>query len=147
MTNALNWKDVKNNLKQLLEIYLSGNIITRNNILDELINSSTISPIQKIVMLGLSDIRYADCISYSEFALKIGFQKQVRYISTLIGKNPLPVVIPCHRVIRKNGDIGNYIFGSNIKQELIDFECRKIDKICNKSIKIIMSYFNERIKI
>ncbi len=133
---------MNNNLKQLLEIYLSGNIVMRNNALDEIIDSSKISPIQKIVMIGLSDIGYGNCISYSEFALKISFQKQVRYVSTLIGKNPLPVIIPCHRVIRKNGNIGNYIFGSKIKQELIDFESRKIDKISNDSIDIIINYFD-----
>jgi methylated-DNA-[protein]-cysteine S-methyltransferase len=133
---------MNNNLKQLLEIYLSGDIVMRNNALDEIIDSSKISPIQKIVMIGLSDIGYGDCISYSEFALKISFQKQVRYVSTLIGKNPLPVIIPCHRVIRKNGNIGNYIFGSKIKQELIDFESRKIHKISNDSIDIIINYFD-----
>jgi methylated-DNA-[protein]-cysteine S-methyltransferase len=142
--NALKPLTMNNKIKELVNIYLSGDIISSKD-MKNIIKSSEVLSMQKIVMNGLSEIEYGNHVSYSEFALKIGFQKQVRYISTLIGRNPLPIIIPCHRIIRKNGDIGNYIFGSEIKQELIDFELNKIDKISNESIKAIMNYFEVNI--
>lgn len=77
---------------------------------------------QKKVWSTLQSIRYGDTVSYSEIALKIGRPKAVRSVATAIGKNPLPIIIPCHRVIGKNGALRGYIGGLKIKQTLLHIE-------------------------
>lgn len=119
-------------LKKKIHKYLNRGAIN----CDELINSIK-NEKMKIVLRNLCKIEYGKTISYSEFASKCGFERQTRNIATLIGKNPFPVIIPCHRVIKKNGQIGKYLLGSNLKKELIDFESKKIDRISDDGIKVI----------
>ncbi|AZZ60167.1 MGMT family protein [Oenococcus sp. UCMA 16435] len=61
-------------------------------------------------------------VSYSEFANQIGNQKAVRPVATAVGKNPFEIVVPCHRIITKSGEIGQYRDGSNIKRALLQLE-------------------------
>ncbi|MCM8772907.1 MAG: methylated-DNA--[protein]-cysteine S-methyltransferase [Candidatus Omnitrophica bacterium] len=60
--------------------------------------------------------------SYSEISKKLGLEKKVRFISKLLKENPYPISIPCHRVIHKNGKIGKYLYGSDFKKFLIEWE-------------------------
>jgi len=46
----------------------------------------------------------------------------VRAVATAVGDNPLSIAIPCHRIIRKNGEIGEYHWGSDIKKKLLAYE-------------------------
>ncbi|MEM4088913.1 MAG: MGMT family protein, partial [Candidatus Micrarchaeaceae archaeon] len=54
--------------------------------------------------------------SYKEIAVRIGYPNAYRAVGTALSKNPLPVVIPCHRVILSNGKIGNYSAGGPKKK-------------------------------
>ncbi len=88
-----------------------------------LIEDATVSDRQKMVMLKLMEIPYGKTVSYSEFAKMCGHERAIRNVATLVGKNPFPIIIPCHRVVRKNGDIGNYsLGGTSIKKWLLEFE-------------------------
>jgi O-6-methylguanine DNA methyltransferase len=60
--------------------------------------------------------------SYGWIAREIGRPKAVRAVGSALGHNPVPVVIPCHRVVRSDGMIGNYALGSPMKRELLDTE-------------------------
>ena len=80
------------------------------------------SPFQKKVWSSLRSIPYAKTVSYTEIALKIGRPESVRSVATAIGKNPLPILIPCHRVIGKNGTLNGYSGGLEIKQFLLNHE-------------------------
>jgi len=60
--------------------------------------------------------------SYSWIAREIGRPKAVRAVGSALGHNPVPVVIPCHRVVRSDGMIGNYALGAPMKRELLDTE-------------------------
>ena len=79
--------------------------------------------LQKIVWKKLSKINYGKTISYSEFAKKTPYPKAIRAIATAVGKNPVSVIVPCHRVICKNGAIGGYAWGVKMKTALLDIEC------------------------
>lgn len=59
--------------------------------------------------------------SYQSLALNISPQA-VRAVGTALGKNKIPIFIPCHRIIRKNGNLGNYALGCEFKQKLIALE-------------------------
>ncbi len=61
-------------------------------------------------------------VAYEDLAVYIGLPKAVRAVANAVGRNPIPVIIPCHRVIRKMGDIGGYRYGSARKQALLGWE-------------------------
>ena len=57
--------------------------------------------------------------TYSDLAKAVGLKNGQRVIGTIMKKNPFPVIIPCHRVIKSNGDIGGYLFGIDIKKNML----------------------------
>lgn len=57
--------------------------------------------------------------TYEHIAMQIGKPKALRAVGTAVGHNPIAYLIPCHRVIRKNGDIGNYLYGSARKKVIL----------------------------
>lgn len=64
-----------------------------------------------------------DQISYKGLSqLAVGNSKSSRAVGTAMRNNPFPIIIPCHRVIKSNGDHGNYSGGKNIKPLLLSFE-------------------------
>jgi AraC family transcriptional regulator of adaptative response/methylated-DNA-[protein]-cysteine methyltransferase len=61
-------------------------------------------------------------VTYQDIAVAIGMPRAARAVGNAVGQNPLPVIIPCHRVIRKNGDFGDYGYGSARKKALLGWE-------------------------
>ena len=80
------------------------------------------SEFQKIVWKELLKINHGRTISYSDVAKQILYPKAVRAVASAIGKNPISIIVPCHRVIRKNGMIGDYAWGVKMKRALLDVE-------------------------
>jgi O-6-methylguanine DNA methyltransferase len=80
------------------------------------------SKLQKQVWTQLKKISYGKTISYSELALKTSYQKAIRAVATAVGKNPIGIIIPCHRVIAKDGNLGGYAWGIKMKGKLLDIE-------------------------
>ena len=70
----------------------------------------------------LTRIPYAETISYKELALRLGDPKLVRAVGTANGRNPLSIVIPCHRVIGADGTLVGYGGGLERKRWLLDHE-------------------------
>jgi len=70
----------------------------------------------------LKKIPYGKTISYQELAHRVGNNNASRAVGNANGKNPIPIIIPCHRVIRKNGDLGGYGGGIKIKRKLLELE-------------------------
>ncbi len=77
---------------------------------------------QRQVWHELSKIKYGKVISYKELAFKIGRPKAQRAAGTALSKNPLPLILPCHRVIKTSGDTGNFTGGADIKIMLLKLE-------------------------
>ena len=61
-------------------------------------------------------------VTYQDIAVAIGMPRAARAVGNAVGRNPIPVLIPCHRVIRKNGDFGDYGYGSARKKALLGWE-------------------------
>ncbi len=74
------------------------------------------------VWKALLKIPSGQLLSYGDVARMIGKPKATRAVGTAIGKNPIACVIPCHRVIRKTGEIGQYRWGRIRKSKLIAWE-------------------------
>ena len=77
---------------------------------------------QKSVWLALRRIPYGQTRSYSDVAQSIGKPEAVRAVASAVAKNPIAIIVPCHRVIRSNGEIGEYAWGSSLKKKLLDLE-------------------------
>ncbi len=77
---------------------------------------------QRKVWKVLTQIPYGRTISYGEQAQMLGDSKKARAVGGANGKNPIPLVIPCHRVIGKSGDLTGFGGGIKIKKFLLDFE-------------------------
>ena len=80
------------------------------------------TPFQKRVFLELLKIPYGSTVSYQELAKRVGNQKASRAVGNANGKNPIAIIIPCHRVISKNGSIGGFSSEINIKRKLLKLE-------------------------
>lgn len=77
---------------------------------------------QREVWQALRTIPYGQTVSYAQIAEKIGRPKAVRAVGNAIGRNPLSIVIPCHRVITTAGTIGGYSGGLAMKRDLHQLE-------------------------
>ena len=82
------------------------------------------SPFDLAVWRALLDIPYGETASYGEVARAVGRPDIVRGVAAAIGRNPLPVVVPCHRVIGADGSLTGYRGGLQRKQALLDLERR-----------------------
>lgn len=107
-------------LKKNLHLCFKGK--TPKLILD-LLDFEGLRPIQKNVLKTLSETKAGETLSYSQLAIKSGFSKNYsRVIGSIMAKNPFPIVIACHRVIKSDGSIGNFGSGIELKAKLLSFE-------------------------
>jgi methylated-DNA-[protein]-cysteine S-methyltransferase len=77
---------------------------------------------RQLVQRHLPEIGYGQTRSYREVAELVGNPKAVRAVGTACATNPLPVVVPCHRVLRTDGTLGGYIGGAGAKTTLLHLE-------------------------
>lgn len=82
------------------------------------------SPFSVKVWQALSSIPYGETASYKEIAVKAGSPKAFRAVGNANHKNPIPIIIPCHRVVSADGSIGGYAYPSAIKEKLLALEKR-----------------------
>jgi len=76
------------------------------------------------VWRALLDIPYGSTAAYAEVAAAVGAPGAARAVGSACRRNPLPVIIPCHRVIGSDGSMGGYLGGADIKRRLLDLERR-----------------------
>lgn len=101
-----------------LEEYFSG----QRQLFDVPLDYTLSSGFREVVQRYLPDIRYGHTQSYKEVAARVGNTKAVRAVGTACATNPLPVVVPCHRVVRSDGGLGGYIGGLDAKTALLSLE-------------------------
>ena len=79
---------------------------------------------QRLVWTEIEKIPYGETRSYRDIAIRIGRPRSYRAVANACGKNPLPIIRPCHRVICSNGEIGGYSIngGVTLKKALLKCE-------------------------
>jgi methylated-DNA-[protein]-cysteine S-methyltransferase len=77
---------------------------------------------QKKVWAELAKIPYGEKVSYKDIAAKIGNEKAVRAVGTTNGKNPISIIVPCHRVVGADGKLTGYAWGVWRKEWLLEHE-------------------------
>lgn len=90
------------------------------------IKFTTGTPFQRSVWNALRNIPYGETRSYEDIAVAIGNPKAVRAIGQANHNNPILLLVPCHRVINKNGSIGGFGCGVEVKKQLLQLEGIKL---------------------
>jgi methylated-DNA-[protein]-cysteine S-methyltransferase len=101
-----------------LEEYFSG----RRQVFDLPLDLSLSKGFQQLVQRHLPGIGYGQTRSYGQIAELVGNPKAVRAVGTACATNPVPVVVPCHRVVRADGTAGGYVGGPQAKATLLSLE-------------------------
>lgn len=77
---------------------------------------------QQKIWEKIAKIPSGQTTTYEELAISVGCPKAVRAVGTACRRNPVSILIPCHRVLHKDGTIGNYAYGKEMKKQLLDRE-------------------------
>jgi methylated-DNA-[protein]-cysteine S-methyltransferase len=86
------------------------------------INLTKGTEFDKKVWLALKDIPYGETRTYKWLAEKIGKPTAFRAVGQALSRNPIPILLPCHRIIESDGSIGGYSSGIDIKRRLLEIE-------------------------
>ncbi len=105
-------------VEAILQRYFKGEAVDFSNIPVALAGT----PFQKSVWQALRTIPWGETRSYKWLAQQVGVTTGARAVGNANGKNPIPILIPCHRVIHSNGGLGGYTGGLGIKRILLDIE-------------------------
>jgi methylated-DNA-[protein]-cysteine S-methyltransferase len=90
---------------------------------------SCLSPFERAVLAKTLEIPAGEVRPYGWVAREIGRPRAVRAVGSALGRNPVPVLIPCHRVVRSDGHLGNYGLGVPMKRALLRAEGVDIDRL------------------
>lgn len=77
---------------------------------------------QQAVWRELLKVPFGESSNYSSLAETVGRPQATRAVGTAVGKNPIPIIVPCHRILRKDGGIGGYAGGLPLKYRLLGIE-------------------------
>lgn len=81
------------------------------------------TPLQRSVWFAIAKIPYGETISYTALAERVGFPRAVRAVASACGANPVPLAIPCHRIVAKDGTLGGFSLGGlQVKEYLLKNE-------------------------
>ena len=77
---------------------------------------------QKAVWRKLLEVKYGETVSYSGLAAAVGGAQKARAVGGAVNKNPIAIIVPCHRVVGKNGGLTGFACGLDIKKRLLSIE-------------------------
>jgi len=88
----------------------------------ESMNFGNITLLEKEVLCATAYILYGKTASYKDIAGSVGRQKAYRFVGNTLAKNPFPVIIPCHRIIKNDGSCGEFGGGKTLKLKMLAIE-------------------------
>lgn len=112
-------------LRQLLQEYVQGKPVSFLSVRFQL---PPLTPFQQLVLRQVRTIPYGQVMTYGDVARRAGRAGAGRAVGTVMANNPLPIIIPCHRVVAAGGKLGGYSSpqGVKLKQWLLDLERRAL---------------------
>jgi len=115
-------------ISKLIIDYFNGTPVHMLRLSWEWLDAGRLTMLQKSVYSATAKIPYGKLSSYKEIAEAINRPKAYRFVGTTLAKNPFPILIPCHRVIRSNNTIGLFAGGKNLKIKMIELERSTVKK-------------------
>lgn len=110
-------------IKERIIDYFKGNPIKP---LWQWMDMSGLTKLQTTVLNATADIPYGELKSYKDIAVAIHRPRAYRFVGSTLAKNPFPILIPCHRVIRSDSSFGQFGGGAELKRKLIEMEASKV---------------------
>ncbi len=101
-----------------LREYFSG----RRHIFDLDVDLTGVTPFTRDVLNATADVPFGHLVTYRDIARSIGKPNATRAVGNALGRNPVPVIVPCHRIVRSDHSIGGYTGGLDIKERLLSIE-------------------------
>jgi O-6-methylguanine DNA methyltransferase len=86
------------------------------------VDLTTVPDFQRSVLAAAAHIPFGEARAYAWIAARVGHPRAVRAVGTALGRNPVPLILPCHRVWRSDGGLGGYTFGADVKDRLAALE-------------------------
>jgi methylated-DNA-[protein]-cysteine S-methyltransferase len=105
-------------VRRELEQYFSG----RRRVFTVPLDLSTASGFRRRVLERMAELGYGETVTYTELAARAGNARAARAAGHACATNPIPVVVPCHRVLRRDGGLGGYASGLDDKRFLLRLE-------------------------
>jgi methylated-DNA-[protein]-cysteine S-methyltransferase len=105
-------------IQLLLDRYLRGQRVD----FDTEVDLSMEREFTRRVLVELRNIPYGHVTSYGRLAKRLGYRNAARAVGQALARNPIPIIIPCHRVIREDSSIGGFSLGLKIKKRLLALE-------------------------
>lgn len=106
--------------RELLE-YFAG----ERSRFDVAVDLSELSGFQRRVLEAARELPFGTVVPYSELARRIGKPKAARAVGNALGRNPVAIIVPCHRIVRTDGSLGGYTGGIAYKERLLEIEGRE----------------------
>jgi len=101
---------------------LDGYFARRRRAFDLAVDLRLAHSFRRSVLEHLADVGYGRTVSYGELAAEVGNRGAARAVGTACASNPIPLIIPCHRVVLSDGSPGGYVGGPEIKRALLELE-------------------------
>jgi methylated-DNA-[protein]-cysteine S-methyltransferase len=101
-----------------LDQYFAG----KRHVFDVPVDFTPLTPFQRRVLKATARVRYGDLVTYAQVARAAGNEQASRAAGGAIGANPIPIVVPCHRVVATDGTLGGYSGGLDAKRRLLQLE-------------------------
>lgn len=89
------------------------------------VDLSLLTPFQQAVLDAATRLGFGEVATYTDIARRIGRPAASRAVGNALGRNPIAIVVPCHRVVRTDGSLGGYTGGLQYKEALLDIEGRR----------------------
>ena len=105
--------------------YFLGKTESFPHVFFEWMNFGNVTRLEKSVLQATASIPYGQTASYSDIARAVGRQKAYRFVGNTLAKNPFPIIVPCHRVIKSDGTCGGFGGGRDLKMKMLSLEKRQ----------------------
>lgn len=116
--------DLLPELQDQMRSYFAGRPVD----FDVQVDLGSLTPFQQRVLRACARLRYGQTATYAELAASIGHARACRAVGNALARNPIPIVIPCHRVLGSGGSLCGFSAeqGTNLKRWLLDLEARAL---------------------
>lgn len=115
-------KDLCRGLQQRIAAYFEGENVDFST--DPAVDLTDLGAFQREILLACRQIGFGQTQTYAELASSAGRAKAARAVGTAMARNPVPLIVPCHRVLRADGGLGGFsaIGGTTLKQRMLRHE-------------------------